>query len=153
MSTQQGGQQGREQALQRLALGVQADLNDYGSLQVLLQTQFEAALRHQTAGLAQVADEITALCQILQARRLERVTLVAQCAELARDASPQEKVEALLAHLPSAYRGAAQAIWHKLQALVHECKALNVRNCTLLMDQHEIMQRVLNDESDIYVPL
>jgi flagellar biosynthesis protein FlgN len=142
-----------QQALQQLALGVQADLNDYGSLKALLQTQFEAALRHQTSALAQVAGEITALCQILQVRRLQRVTLVDQCAALAADASPQDKVEALLAQLPFAYRAVAQSLWHKLQALVHECKVLNLRNCTLLMDQHEIMQRVLNDESDIYVPL
>jgi len=35
---------------------------------------------------------------------------------------------------------------------VKECKALNMRNCRLLMDQHDIMQRVLQTEADTYAP-
>lgn len=143
----------RQQILLRLAQGMQADIADYRSLRALLQTQFDAALRHRTVELAQVAQDISTLCETLHARRVERVELVDACADVTASVAREDRVMAVLAQLPVTYHALAQSVWQTLQELVLECKTLNLRNCTLLMDQHEIMQRVLDHENDIYAPL
>lgn len=140
------------QALLRLAAGVRADVADYERLRDRLEAQFDAALRHDTAGLARLADEIVAQCGTLDERRHERNGLLRVFAAALKGIPPADVVPALLGHLPVPQRGAAATDWVTLGALVRECKALNVRNCQLLMDQHEIMQRVLNDGDGIYAP-
>ncbi|MBS0353878.1 MAG: flagellar export chaperone FlgN [Proteobacteria bacterium] len=140
------------QALLRLATGVHADVADYERLQERLDAQFDAALRHDSGRLAGLADEILALCDTLDVRRQERNGLLRVFAAALKGMPPAEAVTALLARLPESQRSAAQAGWSRLGALVRECKALNVRNGQLLMDQHEIMQRVLKDGDDVYAP-
>ena len=47
-----------------------------------------------------------------------------------------------------------QALWAQLQARVQECKACNLRNCQLIMEQAEVMRSVIagSSQPDIYVP-
>jgi flagella synthesis protein FlgN len=61
-------------------------------------------------------------------------------------------MSAVAQRLQGASRSAFDNCWSALEAAVQECKALNTRNCRLLMDQHDIMQRVLQTESDTYAP-
>lgn len=140
------------QALLRLAAGVHADVGDYERLRERLEAQFDASLHHDGGRLAWLADEIVALCNTLDGRRHERNGLLRVFAAALKGLSPADAVPALLAHLPGSRRVAAADDWANLRLLVRECKALNVRNGRLLMDQHEIMQRVLKDGDDVYAP-
>jgi len=140
------------QALLRLAAGVRADVADYAQLQEQLDAQFDAALHHDSGRLIGLAEAITGLCNTLDARRQERNGLLRVFAAALQGMPPAEAVTALLARLPESQRSTAQADWAQLSTLVRECKALNVRNGRLLMDQHEIMQRVLKDGDDVYAP-
>jgi flagellar biosynthesis protein FlgN len=139
-----------QQALLLLAQGIQSDVADYDRLHGLLEQQFAAALRHDTARLAQLADEIGTLCAALDARRVERVTLVS--ALVGPDVPATQRVEAVFARLPGRYRTAAETLWQGLHERVAACKVLNVRNGNLLTEQHDIMQRVLGAENDTYAP-
>lgn len=138
------------QALLRLADGVRADVADYERLRERLEAQFDAALRHDSGRLTGLADEIVALCGTLDARRQERNGLLGVFAAALKGMPGGDAVPALLARLPANRRGAAD--WPTLCGLVRECKALNVRNCRLLMDQYDIMQRVLDDGEGLYAP-
>lgn len=140
------------QALGRLAVGVQADVADYEQLRERLEGQFDAALRHDSGRLARLADEIVALCNTLDERRRERNALLRVFAAALKGMPPADAMVTLLARLPESRRSAALADWTNLNILVRECKALNVRNGRLLMDQHEIMSRVLKDGDDTYAP-
>lgn len=140
----------RQQALQRLAKGMQDDVADYGRLRELLETQFALALRHDRAGLSAIAENISTLCTTLDARRAERVELVDVFSSALSDTPRHQVIARLLAQLPGTYRAMAELLWNSLQLLVKECKALNSRNGQLLMTQHDIMRRVLSNENDIY---
>lgn len=140
------------QALHGLAAGVYADVADYERLRERLEAQFDAALRHDNGRLARLAEEIVALCNALDERRRQRNGLLRVFATALPGMPPADAVPALLAHLPVSRRSAAASDWVTLCALVRECKALNGRNGQLLMDQHEIMQRVLTDGDGIYAP-
>ncbi|AKJ30356.1 flagellar protein FlgN [Caldimonas brevitalea] len=135
-------------ALARLLLGVRADLADYARLRELLQEQFDVALRHDSQQMAETAERISALTAALEARRGERVALAAEL--LGKDAPVS--MQRLVPLVPAPARAALQDWWQTLEALVRECKALNARNCRLMMDQHEIMQRVLHSEVHTYAP-
>ena len=63
------------EALGRLIKGVHADLGDYRTLRELLEVQFEAALKHRSAVISDIADRISALTAQLDKRRAERVAL------------------------------------------------------------------------------
>ncbi|MGC3962448.1 MAG: flagellar export chaperone FlgN [Rhodocyclaceae bacterium] len=139
-----------QQAMLSLAQGIQLDVADYDRLHGLLEQQFAAALRHDVARLPQLAEDIGALCVVLDARRTERVTLVN--AIVGMEVPEAQRVAAVFARLPERYRTAAETLWQSLQARVLACKALNLRNGNLLMDQYEVMQRVLGGESDTYAP-
>jgi flagella synthesis protein FlgN len=138
----------RSELLMRLSRGLNADLAAYGELKALLQAQFDAALRHETVRLAEISDAVTELAETLEARRRERVDLVGTFLE--GDAEPS--MTKVFASCPEAARAMLQGWWSELENLVRECKALSGRSCTLLVDQHEIMQRVLNGEANIYAP-
>ncbi|KAF7599959.1 MAG: hypothetical protein CGU28_06575 [Candidatus Dactylopiibacterium carminicum] len=137
--------------LKRIVFGIQSDLVDYRSLRELQEKQFEAALRHDTAALVDVASDMGMLCAELERRRRHRVALLEQEPELARLPCEQQ-VPSLLEQLPSAPRTLAMAAWQDLGGLIRECKALNTRNCQLIVDQYEIMQRVLGQEEATYAP-
>ncbi|HEX6734001.1 MAG TPA: flagellar protein FlgN [Azonexus sp.] len=138
----------RNDLFAQLTVGLNADLVDYGELKKLLAGQFDAALQHQSARLGELAEAITGLAERIEARRRQRVALVN--ALLVDDYAPS--MDKVLALLPDAPRRMLAGWWGELESLVRECKTLNTRSCQLLMDQHEIMQRVLNGEADIYAP-
>lgn len=137
------------EALGRLIKGVHADLSDYRTLRELLDAQFEAALKHRSAVITDVADRISALTSQLEKRRVERVAL----AKVLAGKQGNETISAVSARLPANARPAFDEWWQALEKLVQECKRLNQRNCDLLMNQHEILQRVLQtDAGGTYAP-
>lgn len=137
----------RSDVLRSLISGVHADHADYQQLRRLLGEQFDAALRHDTQALATLGERITAQVAVLDGRRRERMRAVALLG--LRAPATMEQVIALFAHNMQA---AVLQLWKALEALVLECKALNGRNCRLMMEQHALMQRVLAGEADTYVP-
>lgn len=138
----------RSEALIRLVQGMRADIADYRRLRELLELQFDAVLRHQSQSLVDVADKITELVDTLEQRRQERVALAGEVIGHGKPVSMQG-VARLLAE---SSRAKLEADWETLEGLVRECKQANMRNCRLLTDQHETMQRVLHQETHTYVP-
>jgi flagella synthesis protein FlgN len=136
------------EALGRLVKGVRADLVDYRTLRELLDAQFEAALKHRTAAINDVAQRITKLTAQLEKRRVERVALAK--ALVGRQANVT--ISAVASLLPGNSRASFNEGWQTLEKLVHECKRLNQRNCNLMMTQREILQRVLQVGGDTYAP-
>jgi flagella synthesis protein FlgN len=137
------------EALGRLIKGVHADLGDYRTLRELLDVQFEAALKHRSAMIRDIADRISALTAQLDKRRAERVAL----AKMLVGKQSSVTISAVSARLPANARPAFDEWWQTLEKLVQECKRLNQRNCDLLMNQHEILQRVLQtDGGGTYAP-
>jgi flagella synthesis protein FlgN len=138
----------RREAFKKIFNGMRADVRDYSVLRELLQTQFTAALQHRTDEIRDVGERITGLASLLEARRSERVDLVVAIA----GPSSRASITAVAARLQGASRTAFDTCWSALEQSVKECKALNMRNCRLLMDQHDIMRRVLSTEVDTYAP-
>jgi len=110
--------------------------------------QFEAALQHRTEALTEIGERIIAVTSILEQRRKERQQLVASVLPQGTPLS----MAAVADRLQGASRAAFESCWKALESAIRECKILNMRNCRLLMDQYEIMQRVLNVQSDTYAP-
>lgn len=135
----------RKQALEAIVRGILADVADYRELKALLGEQFEAAVHHQTERIAQVGVRIVGLAERMEERRLERVRLAGRL-------GAGSAMAAVFALMPGPVRELAETSWSALETMVRECKALNSRNCQLLMDQHEIMQRVLDSEANVYAP-
>lgn len=138
----------RNELLVLVTRGLNADLVDYGELKKLLEAQFDAALHHQSARLAELADTIVSLTETIDGRRRERMELVGALLE----GDPEPSMDKVFALLPEKPSRMLQEWWSELENLARDCKAQNARACSLIMDQHEIMQRVLNGEADIYVP-
>jgi flagella synthesis protein FlgN len=136
----------RDQALVRLADGVQADLGACAEVQGLLQSQFEAALQHRGAELAELAAALTPALDAMETRRQQRVALVRALL------GPEATMDQLIAGLSGAARTALAADWHELAQMVIECKRMTARNGTLLAEQFSIMQRVLHGEEQVYAP-
>ncbi|MDF1484206.1 flagellar export chaperone FlgN [Ramlibacter sp. H39-3-26] len=138
----------RQRSVARLMEGVRADVDDYHELRSMLSAQFGAALRHETLVLTDLAERIVALTGRLEERREERMAL----ARFLMGSGLPAAMPLLLEALPRTAREALEAWWGVLEDLVNECKAQNMRNCRLMVEQHEIMQRVLDMEVDIYAP-
>ncbi|UMR29890.1 flagellar protein FlgN [Massilia sp. MB5] len=136
----------RQQAMLSLLQGVAADKAAYRTLLGLLEQQFEAALRHRQARLGELAQEISALVDTMEARRRERVELAAR---LVGAQGGMEQVFALLKHEP---RARLEADWAELEQMVREAKACGKRNGDLLAEQYTIMEKVLKGEDQIYEP-
>ncbi len=136
----------RQDAMRQLLAGMAEDLQAYQTLQDLLQQQFQAALRHKAAELAPVAQAISDLVDLMQARRVLRVALVQ------RLVGPQGTMLQAFALLKNAAREKMEADWNTLEQAVIACKALSKRNGDLLVEQYSIMQRVLHGEEQIYAP-
>lgn len=136
----------RQDAMRALLQGIAADQLAYAGLQALLEQQFEGAVRHQSARLAELADAITALVDTMEARRAERVALVQ------RLVGPHGTMAQAFALLKNPARERMEADWHTLELSVRECKRLGKRNSDLLVEQYTIMQRVLHGEELIYAP-
>ena len=138
------------EALGRLIKGVHADLGDYRTLRELLDVQFDAALKHRSAVITDIADRISALTTQMEKRRAERFALAKV---LVGKQQGHVTISAISARLPANARPAFDEWWQALEKLVQECKRLNQRNCDLLMNQHEILQRVLQaDGGGTYAP-
>lgn len=139
----------RQDAFKQLMLGVNADFFDYQRLALLLEDQFAAALRHDATGLSSIGERITALAEVLEHRRVQRVNAVTALLPGRKAIS----MTALIATFSGKPREALDASWRGLEAKVAECKALNARNGRLMASQFEVMQRVLHGESDMYAPV
>lgn len=137
----------RKDALDAILAGLFADVGGYRALRELLDAQFDAALRHDSARIADVGERITALASAMHVRRAERVGLAARL--VGRPVGTPDAVFGLMA---GPARERAESSWRELERHVSECKALNERNCRLLMEQHEIMRRVLDGEAGTYAP-
>ncbi|KMN38308.1 MULTISPECIES: flagellar export chaperone FlgN [Chromobacterium] len=136
----------REQAFKQLLATVQQDLQGYRQLEQLLEQQFSAALAHQTETLKQLGDDIVGQCDTLQASRDQRLQLAGRLLGDGRAAS----MDAVLKLLPVAVEPACRQRWDALVAQIRQCQTLNLRNGQLLQQQQELMNRVLNGDSDVY---
>ena len=136
----------RQQANLLLADGVQADVRDSAEVLALLERQFEAALRHRSSELTQLADQLMPLLDAMEARRQQRVSLVR--ALLGEGAGMAD----FIASLAEPARGALAAAWSDLESTVQACKAATNRNGGLLAEQYTVMQRVLHGEDDTDAP-
>jgi len=140
------GRMTRKQAQGLLVDGVQADVRDSAEVLALLERQFEAALRHRSAELTELADLLTPLLDAMEARRQQRVSLVR--ALLGEGGT----MDGFIASLAEPARGALAAAWANLESTVQACKAATTRNGNLLAEQYTVMQRVLHGEDDTYAP-
>lgn len=136
----------REQARARLTGDLGADLADSAAMLVLLERQFEAALRHRSAELSGLTAELAPMLEAMEARRQRRVTLVR--ALHGADASMAD----LIAALPAPGRAVFAADWSALEQRVRACQAATERNSALMTEQFSVMQRVLHGEEQIYAP-
>ena len=135
----------------QIALGMQQDTAAYQVLQQLLHTQFHAALRHDAAGMEDVAQQITQQAQQLEQARQARV---AHAQALLPQGAPVS-MTALFSQLPAPLQQQMTALWRKLEAQVQACKAMNLRNCELIMAQAQTMRQVIAggaQQEDIYGP-
>ncbi|MBE3024178.1 flagellar protein FlgN [Janthinobacterium sp. BJB1] len=136
----------RQEAVQRVLLGIADDQQGYTALLALLEEQFQATLHHQSAQLTALADRVIAAVEQLDARRRQRVSLVTALL------GPKAEMAQLFALLQDDARSKAETDWAALEQMVLECKRLNSRNSELLTEQYSIMQRVLHGEEDTYAP-
>jgi flagella synthesis protein FlgN len=136
----------RREAAGALAGGVRADLADCAAIRDLLEQQFDAALRHQSAQLAMLAGRLAPLLDAMEARRQQRVSLVRALG------GQGASMASYVAALAEPARSALQREWQELEQLVLACKAATARNSSLLAEQFSIMQRVLHGEEDTYAP-
>jgi flagella synthesis protein FlgN len=136
----------RQQANTLLLEGLRLDLQDGAAVHGLLEQQFDAAVRHRTAELTRLAEQLTPLLDAMEARRQQRVSLVRALF------GPQGGMEQFFATLEAGARASAQAAWQELESIVMACKQATTRNASLLAEQHSVMQRVLHGEDAIYAP-
>ena len=136
----------RDQAVAKLAAGIQADMAASSTLLELLERQFDAALRHRSADLAALADQLMPALDAMEQRRVQRVALVRALL------GPDADMAQLIASLAAPVRAPVAADWHALEQMVLECKRLNARNSALVTEQYSIMQRVLHGEEQTYAP-
>ncbi|TFW29695.1 flagellar export chaperone FlgN [Massilia horti] len=136
----------RGQANAALVDGVRTDLAACAEIRALLERQFEAALRHQSALLTELAAELAPLLDAMEARRQQRVTLVRALF------GPEGQMGQFIAALAEPVRGKLAADWQQLEDLVRDCKTATIRNGNLLAEQFSVMQRVLHGEEETYAP-
>lgn len=136
----------RQQANALLLDGVERDLEEAGAIHALLERQFEAAVRHRSLELTELAEALAPRLEAMEGRRKQRLTLVRALL------GPQGTMAAYGATLAPAPRAAFDAAWRRLETLVRACKEATTRNGTLLAEQYSVMQRVLHGEEQIYAP-
>jgi flagella synthesis protein FlgN len=129
-----------------LLRGVADDLEACAAMQLMLDDQFNAALCHKSAALAELATNIVLAVDAMEMRRQERLKLVTLLL------GPKATMADTFALLKGATREKLEANWAELEKRVTECKRLNARNNALLTEQYSIMQRVLHGEDQIYAP-
>lgn len=136
----------RQQANTLLLEDVLRDLEGAGVIEQLLERQFEAAVRHRSAELTTLAEQLGPLLEAMEGRRQQRVTLVR--ALLGASAT----MDAYIATLAPTPRNAFIEAWRELEALVRACQDATIRNGALLAEQYSVMQRVLHGEEQLYAP-
>jgi flagella synthesis protein FlgN len=136
----------RDQAHGELGADVRADLEATAALLELLQRQFDAALRHRTAELAELASQLEPALEEMEARRQRRVALVRALH------GPDATMASLIEAMPQALRAGLAADWSELETRVRACKETTTRNANLLAEQFSVMQRVLYGEEQLYAP-
>lgn len=136
----------RGEAHAKLQGGLRADLDASAEILALLEQQFECALRHQSARLAELATLLEPALASMEARRAERLSLVRALL------GAQGTMAALLDSLPAPQRALMAADWADLEQRVVACKQATTRNSTLLAEQYSVMQRVLHGEEQTYAP-
>ncbi|MCD2517469.1 flagellar protein FlgN [Massilia sp. G4R7] len=136
----------RQQAQSLLADGVQADVRDSAEVLALLERQFEAALRHRSGELTQLAGLLSPLLDAMEARRQQRVSLVRALL------GPDGTMAQYIAAQPAPAQADLKAAWSDLERTVQACKEATARNGGLLAEQYGVMQRVLHGEDGIYAP-
>ncbi|MEW7850125.1 flagellar export chaperone FlgN [Massilia aurea] len=136
----------RSQANALLADGVTLDVRETATILMLLERQFDAAVRHRSAELTALADELGPLLEAMEARRQQRVQLVRALL------GAQGTMAQYIATLAPGPRDAFEAAWHALEQTVRACQDATFRNGQLLADQHSVMQRVLHGEDQLYAP-
>jgi len=141
-----GGNPTHPQLLSLLMKGVSEDVKAYRTLQTLLEEQFDAALRYQAARLNALAEQVTETVDALEQRRQQRVFLIENLL------GAGGTMAGAFPLLTSGARTALESGWQLLEELVVDCKQRNVRNCKLMMEQQDIMQKVMHGEEHIYAP-
>lgn len=136
----------RRQAALQLAAGVRADLEACGAILELLERQFDAALRHRGAALAELARQLEPALDAMEQRRQQRVALVRALLGL------EATMAAFIAGQDAPERARLGAEWAELERLVVACKDATARNSALLAEQFSVMQRVLHGEEQTYAP-
>lgn len=136
----------RLQANALLLEGVRLDLEQATIIHLLLEQQFEAAVRHRSAELTALADGLAPLLEGMEGRRQQRLHLVRALL------GPQATMAHYLASLVPAARTTFDAAWRELEGIVRACKEATARNGRLLAEQYSTMQRVLHGEEDTYAP-
>lgn len=137
----------RQQAMLALLRGVADDVAAYTALLDLLDEQFDAIVRHQSARLAQLSDTILPAIEAMEARRRERIALVGVLL------GPDAGMAQVFPLIKGATRQMLEEHWLSLEKMVVECKRRNIRNSELLTEQYSIMQRVLHGEEQLYAPV
>ena len=127
--------------------GVKADLQSYQQMLDLIAQQFEAAIRHQSERLGEIAKEIGDLVDVLEARRAQRVELAT------RLVGPQPSMEQVFTLLKPEARARLEADWAELEGMVQTAREMGRRNADLLAEQYTIMQRVLHGDDQTYEPV
>ncbi|HEY0955424.1 MAG TPA: flagellar protein FlgN [Roseateles sp.] len=133
-------------AVVQLLRDLHADSFGYKLLRDLLEQQFQGALKHQAEVLLRVGGEIETLCGQMEQRRAKRMELVSG---LLKD-HPRPSMKRLIEALPGAAAQTLAGLWAEVEQLLHVCKELNQRNCRLIMDQQELMQRLLGEDGGVY---
>lgn len=136
----------RQQAVAALVDGVEQDLGAASAIHALLERQFQAALRHQSAELGQLAEELTPALDAMDARRRQRVALVRALH------GAEGTMTGFIANQPEPGRARLAAAWSELERLVVACKLASTRNGNLLAEQFTMMQRVLHGGDGTYAP-
>jgi flagella synthesis protein FlgN len=137
----------RQDAMKMLLDGIKADLQSYQQMLDLIARQFEAAIRHQSERLGEIAKEIGALVDVLEARRAQRVELAT------RLVGPQPSMEQVFTLLKPEARARLEADWAQLEGMVQTAREMGRRNADLLAEQYTIMQRVLHGDDQTYEPV
>lgn len=127
--------------------GIAADLQSYQQMLDLIAQQFEAAIRHQSERLGEIAKEIGALVDVLEARRAQRVELAT------RLVGPTPTMEQVFTLLKPEPRARLEANWSQLEGMVQTAREMGRRNADLLAEQYTIMQRVLHGDDQTYEPV
>jgi flagella synthesis protein FlgN len=136
-------------ALRQLLSGMQADQRSYALLQGLLEDQLAAIAQQRADELERLAQRITAQVDELDVQRKLRRLLVARL--LGREETLS--MAAVLERLPVAAARVLSEAWTSLEQAVFLCKAMNARNCELIVEQHALMQRLLGAQTDTYAEL